>query len=199
MIHTRLLKRALTGTAILAATAVLAGCSTSLIASQDTTTESSLLAAHDLDGLDAKQIIDRLDTTPIADRAEDFQASIRPDSLVLSDANHGEMTVPMPDDEFYISVAPYVDQTHECVYHSPTGCKGELQNADVHVTVTDSTTGAVLYDERTVTYDNGFVGLWLPRDFEGVLAIEGSGRKGQVSIRTVGDDQPTCITTLQLT
>ena len=72
----------------------------------------------------------------------------------------------MPSDEIYVSAAPYQSQTHDCYYHSPTGCLGELRNADVAVTVTDTATGEVIVDEDTRTLDNGFVGIWLPRGIE---------------------------------
>ncbi|GMA34464.1 CueP family metal-binding protein [Demequina litorisediminis] len=72
----------------------------------------------------------------------------------------------MPDDAFYVSLAPYVDTTHECYFHSLTTCTGEMQGEDIDVTVTDVETGEVLVDEAMTTFDNGFVGLWLPRDAE---------------------------------
>ncbi|MDP9822944.1 hypothetical protein J2S59_002753 [Nocardioides massiliensis] len=72
----------------------------------------------------------------------------------------------MPEDRFYLAVAPYVDQTHECFYHSLTTCLGELDSADVRVKIVDEANDEVLVDEVRTTFDNGFLGFWLPRDIE---------------------------------
>lgn len=157
----------------------------------------AVLASHDLDGLSARQVIQQLDATPLTERSTDLMASIRPDTLLLTDASGEETSIEMPADEFYVSIAPYVDQTHECFFHSLTTCKGELGNEEINVQVIDDS-GKTLVDESVQTYDNGFVGLWLPRDINGTITIEHQGRSVTDSIST-GQDDPTCITTLQLT
>src|SRR5690606_37866330 len=157
----------------------------------------AVLASHDLDGLSAQQVIQQLDATPLAERSADLMASIRPDQLLLTGASGEETSIEMPADEFYVSIAPYVDQTHECFFHSLTTCKGELGNEEINVQVIDDS-GKTLVDESVQTYDNGFVGLWLPRDINGTITIEHQGRSATDSIST-GQDDPTCITTLQLT
>nr|WP_279402879.1 CueP family metal-binding protein [Arthrobacter sp. JCM 19049] len=74
-----------------------------------------------------------------------------------------------------------------------------MQNSDVKVTVTDNKTGQKLVDESMQTFDNGFVGLWLPRGMEGTLTVEAQGKSGTTNISTVSDEDATCLTTLQLT
>ena len=157
-----------------------------------------LLIEHGLDGLNARAIIERLDTMPIEDRPTDLMASIRPDAIQLTGDQGSEASVPLPEDEFYVSVAPYVEQTHDCFFHSLTTCVGELQSQDVQVTVTDTASGEVLLDATESTYDNGFLGFWLPRDIQATLTISYDGRTATAPISTGGDD-PTCVTTLQLT
>ena len=83
-----------------------------------------VLGAYGLAGLDAREVIDALDATPVAEREADLRASIRPDELLISDANGAEAALPMPEDAFYVSVAPYLDTTHECYFHSLTTCAG---------------------------------------------------------------------------
>lgn len=158
-----------------------------------------LLAAYDLDGKDAKQIIEQLDTMAKADRPADLIASIRTDEIVLRDRNDEtvQTTVPMPADEFYLSFAPYVSQTHDCFYHSLTTCVGEQQNEDVHVTITQDD-GTVLVDEDATTFDNGFYGVWLPRDIKATLKVEVAGKSASATIGT-GPEDLTCLTTLPLT
>lgn len=158
----------------------------------------SILADHGLAGAAARQVIDTLDAQPVAERPADLIASVRPGQLLLSDDQGREASLALPDDEFYLSVAPYVSQTHECFHHSLTTCRGELANTPVHVTVTDGDSGAVVVDEDLTTFDNGFVGLWLPRGIEATLTITSDGRSATTAISTSGDEDPTCLTTLEL-
>ncbi|GAB2676953.1 CueP family metal-binding protein [Thalassiella azotivora] len=159
---------------------------------------ASLLAEHGLDVLadaDAAEVVDHLERLSGPDRPSDLMASVRPDELLLSDAED-EVSLPMPDDRFYVSVAPYVDGTHDCFFHSLTTCQGEMVEEDVRVVVT-STEGEVLLDEQRTTVGNGFVGLWLPRGVEGTLEVTAGELSGEVPVGT-GPDDPTCVTTLQL-
>ncbi|WP_156759042.1 CueP family metal-binding protein [Microbacterium karelineae] len=158
---------------------------------------SELLQTWELDGLDASQIITRLDEMPVAERPEALIASIQPDEIIISDDSGAEARVAMPEDETYLAIAPFREHTHECYFHSLTTCLGELGDSEVQVTL-ETDEGEVLVDETRVTYDNGFVGLWVPRGIEGTLTIEQGGDAGRVEIATTGDDDPTCITGLQL-
>lgn len=169
---------------------LLAGCSSPAPVAQ-----SGILAKHGLADKDAVQIIDQLDRTNVADRPTNYKASVRVDELLVSDAE-GEVALAMPSDRFYLSIAPYVTKTHECFYHSLTTCKGELGGKDVRVTVTDDA-GKVLVEDDATTFDNGFIGFWLPRDVAGTVRFEYDGKRGEVAFST-GKDAPTCLTTLQL-
>lgn len=189
--------------AVLAAAFILSGCSTTSTQPAPPPTASQaidaeLLADHELAGLDAAQIIERLDTMPVAERPSDLIASVRPDALVLTDGEQRETRLPMPDDEVYISIAPYLEQTHDCHFHSLTTCLGELADTEVRVTLTGDD-GEVLLDEARQTYDNGFIGIWVPRGIEATLTIKHEGQTGSATISTTNEDDPTCITTLQLT
>lgn len=179
------------------------GCSTASELS-DTETSPAIpdasenwLADYDLDGLDGREITEDLDAMPVADRPEDLIASVEPHALVLYDTSGNETTVPLPENEFYLSFAPFIEHTHDCHFHSLTTCLGELANEEIEITVTDET-DAVLIDETVRTYDNGFAGLWLPRDIEATLTVTQGERSATVPISTA-EDAPTCLTTLQLT
>ncbi|MDV8001417.1 CueP family metal-binding protein [Rhodococcus sp. IEGM 1408] len=197
------------GMLLAAAAVALAGCAAPQPTPEPTPQPApepaaSVLEQHQLTGLDARQVIDRLDATPVVERPDDLLASVQPDQLVLTDpteagagAGAGAETLPMPDDEFYLSVAPYRAFTHDCFFHSLTTCLGELGREPVQVTVTDDATGRTVLDERRTTFDNGFVGLWLPRDLTGTLTIEHDGRAASSPISTGGDDL-TCLTTMEL-
>lgn len=177
--------------------AVLAGCA-AVPAPQDAAASSAtddVLADHGLAGLTAVEVIDVLDRVAVSERSTTLIASVRPDALVLED-ERGETSLPLPDDLAYVSIAPYVEQTHECHFHSLTTCQGELSREPVRVTITDAS-GAVIVDESTQTFDNGFVGYWLPRDLRGSIEIEHAGMMGVATLSTSAD-APTCITTLAL-
>lgn len=147
-----------------------------------------------LAGKDATAVVDALDQKA-GERQKDIFASVRYDKLVLKDGAT-ETSVPLPADRFYLSVAPYVDQTHECFYHSLTTCHGELHDKTVDVTITDAS-GKKLVEGPTTTYSNGFVGFWLPRDITGTITVSYDGRTATSPIST-GQDAPTCLATLKL-
>lgn len=194
-------------TALLAGSLVLAGCAgatddapsitaaapTQAASAEDT---AALLAEYGLTGMDARDVIEHLDRLGGDERPSDLMASIRTDELLLA-ADGVETTLDMPEDSFYVSIAPYLTQTHDCFFHSLTTCQGELAGADVQVTVVDDATGETVLDEQTTTYENGFVGLWLPRDMTGTLTVTHDGTSVESPI-TTDADSATCLTTLKL-
>ena len=186
-------------TAVLFVVLALAGCSAPAQPSSQPTATAPLLAEHGLEGLDSRQIIEKLDTMPVAERPADLMASIRPNELVLSDDRGESVSLPMPEDAFYVSIAPYLSQTHDCYFHSLTTCQGELSKTDVEVQVSDSDTNQTVIDETVQTFDNGFAGLWLPRDLDGTLTVSSAGRSASMPLSTGGAEEPTCLTTLKLT
>jgi len=156
----------------------------------------ALLARHGLTGMDGREVVDHLEALDAADRPDDLVASVRVDGLLLGDGS-AEATLPLPDDVFYLSVAPFVDETHECFFHSLTTCQGELAGEEVSVSLVDAGSGDVLVDEDVVLGSNGFAGFWLPRGVEARLTVERDGRTGTTTVSTTPDD-PTCLTTLRL-
>ncbi len=184
--------------ALVAALAACSGSAPDDVAEQPSALED-LLAAHGLDGLDARDLVERLESAPGDERPQDLIASVRPTEVLVSDPQTEEsMALPIADERFYLSIAPYVDQTHDCYHHSLTTCQGELVAADVQVTITDRTTGEVLVDEAAQTFDNGFVGFWLPGGIDASVSVEHDGRTAVADVST-GADDPTCLTTMQLT
>lgn len=164
--------------------------------SQTATSEAeTFLAEHDLAGLTAPQIIEKLEATN-TDRQSGPAGSVRPNELILTGADKSSVSLPITD-AFYLSFAPYETRTHECFNHNLASCQGELPKTPFEVTVVDST-GAVLIDNTLTSHDNGFVGIWLPKDITGTITVRGSGKEVTSKISTAAD-APTCLTTLQLT
>lgn len=110
--------------------------------------------------------------------------------------NEKPVSIPLGD-EFFISVAPYVKQTHECDFHVPTGCTGEMINKKMHLKITNQETGEVIKDEQVQIQKDGFLDLWLPRDQNFVFEFTYKGKKATEVLGTFKDNR-TCITTMQL-
>lgn len=188
----------------LALALVLTGCSDDSSRGDGAATPSSaavgpavdaLLAPFGLDGATGQEVVDRLEADP-GPRPLAVQASVREDHLVVSDGGT-EASLPLPDDIFYVSVAPFVSSTHDCFYHALGGCQGELPGEDVEVRISDGD-GEVLVEGTVTTGANGFAGFWLPRGVEdGTIEMTTGAGTGSVPLSTV-PGSPTCLTTLQL-
>ncbi|GAB3240860.1 CueP family metal-binding protein [Kineosporia babensis] len=172
---------------------LLAGCAQA----GSPSAEGQLLAEHGLSGLDARAVIERLESQTLNERPGDLRASVGTDVLKLSDQDGNETSLPMPETEFYLSLAPYAEETHECFNHSLTTCKGELRNEDITVRVVADGESRPLVDQNARTGDNGFAGIWLPRDLAGTIEVEHDGLSASGKVST-GSQDPTCVTTLKL-
>lgn len=127
---------------------------------------------------------------------DDVSASITSHELIVTDKKQKQTKYALPEDEFFVSIAPFVQVTHDCAIHSLTGCQGELVEKDFDVYIQDED-GNVVVDETIATFENGFIDLWLPRDKTYKVKIEHDGKKVESELSTfTGDD--TCITTMQL-
>lgn len=187
-----------------AAALALSGCATAPSDGQGQVTEQpatasteQTLAGLGLTASDPEALIEGLEALPIGDRPAGFNVSVLPTEVRLQPGTPDEQSLPLAGDEFYLSLAPYQTQTHPCEFHVPTSCLGEMRAADVQLRVTDAATGEVVLEETRQTEDNGFVGIWLPRDGEFRIEATANGVSGEQVVRT-GDTDPTCITTLQL-
>lgn len=124
-------------------------------------------------------------------------ASITSSELMVKDENQEETAYELPEDEFFVSIAPFVNETHECDIHSLTGCQGELVDTEFEVYIEDSA-GEVIKDEEMKTEANGFIDLWLPRNETLTVTITQDGEESTSEITTFDGDK-TCITDMQMT
>lgn len=145
-------------------------------------------------GKNAKELVQAIDASDRA-RPLPYGAAVRGSELVITKGAK-ETRLALPADSYYVSIAPYRDQTHECFFHSLATCRGELARQPVEVTITDEA-GKVLVDEATTTGTNGFVGYWLPKDIEGTITVEQQGATGTVDFATT-EGSATCVATLRL-
>lgn len=164
-------------------------------ASSSASEQAALLEEQGLAGLSAREVIEELDTLP-QQRPLEIGASVQEEALVVTDGET-QTAMELPADEQYVSIAPFVNQTHDCYFHSLGTCQGELVEEDLTFTITTDS-GEVLVDETVTTYANGFAGFWLPKDAEGTITVTNAdGLEGSVPFETT-DGSATCITTLQL-
>lgn len=142
---------------------------------------------------DIKQLVNDYST----DKLQAKSASITSHQLIVTAGDNSKTTYDLPEDEFFVSIAPYENQTHPCEIHSLTGCQGEMANRTFKVTVSDQE-GKVVTEGDFATLDNGFIDLWLPRDQKLNVKIEHEGKISEAEISTFAGDN-TCISTMQLT
>lgn len=119
-------------------------------------------------------------------------ASITSKQLIVNDS----IVYKLPENEFFLSIAPYIEETHPCAIHSLTGCQGEMTEKEFNVYI-DDMDGNVMLDQALKSQSNGFIDLWLPRDKTYRITIEHDGKFAESEISTYENDN-TCITTMQL-
>nr|WP_052088509.1 CueP family metal-binding protein [Paenibacillus wynnii] len=123
-------------------------------------------------------------------------ASITSKELIVTDGNAKSLIYDLPENEFFVSIAPYVDKTHPCATHSLTGCQGEMVEKEFNVTIVD-TEGNEVMNETLKSQSNGFIDLWLPRDKTYHITVEHDGKTAESDISTF-ESNDTCISTMQL-
>ncbi|WP_268911876.1 CueP family metal-binding protein [Aquibacillus kalidii] len=141
---------------------------------------------------DIKQLVSDYSSRSITSKS----ASITSHEIIVTDNNDNKTTYELPKDEYFVSIAPYVDNTHPCEIHSLTGCQGEMVGEKVDVYIEDLD-GNVIVDKSMTTESNGFIDLWVPRDQKYKITISQNGKVSESEFTTFEDDN-TCITTMQL-
>lgn len=128
---------------------------------------------------------------------KDETATITSEELIVTNSDESETVYPLPEDNFFVSIAPFINETHPCTNHSLTGCQGEMVEEEFNIHIEDME-GNVVLDDTLKTEVNGFIDLWLPRDKTYNIAINHNGKKVESEFSTFEQDG-TCITTMQLT
>lgn len=142
---------------------------------------------------DVKELVHEYSVGDIKDET----ASITSEELIVTNSDEKETIYSLPEDEFFVSIAPFINETHPCTNHSLTGCQGEMVEEEFEVYIEDKE-GNVVLEDTLRTEENGFFDLWLPRDKTYHITINHNGRKVESEFSTFKQDG-TCITTMQLT
>jgi hypothetical protein len=156
--------------------------------------QKPFLERYQLSHMTTVEIVNHLEA--ITNEPPSFRANITGTTLYIGDSKES-LSLPLPEDQFYLSVAPYLDHTHPCGIHNLVTCTGELTNQSFRVTVYADDNENILVDEVISTSAKGFMGIWLPRNIEGTLVVENDHQSASTSITTY-DDSNTCLTTLKL-
>lgn len=157
------------------------------------TSTSTSLSTSAADTQSLKQLVQNLSSRSITADS----ASISSTQLVVKESDGKSTTYNLPKDEFFVSIAPYVNKTHPCATHSLTGCQGEMAEEEFNVSVQDADGNPVMDNVAVKSQPNGFIDLWLPRDKIYHVTIEQNGKKAESEISTF-EKNDTCVTTMQL-
>ncbi len=153
------------------------------------TGEKDVYALYGLEGLSVQEMVETLDEQTLDGNI--IGAAILETELVIH-TESGTNTYPIDEDLFYISIAPYINNTHPCHNHNLVTCRSELANETVSVFI-ESDDGDVLFDGDLTLYDNGFKGIWLPRNIDATITVT----YGELSVSHdfgTYEDSGTCMT-----
>ena len=126
----------------------------------------------------------------------EINSFITPEELTVTFPDQRMVKIALPEDEMYVAVAPYIENTHTCSTHYPSSCQGEMTQESFAVKINEKE-GEVIFEGEKTTLKNGFFELWIPRDKELIVLIEKDQRSVEVSL--ISDDEAgTCITTTKM-
>lgn len=162
---------------------IIAGCGS---------TDNNDISTNTDENEDVKNLI----ATYSGDKTASQSVSVTGTQLIITEENGEEIVHSLPDDEFFVSIAPFKTETHPCTFHSLTGCQGELDSESFDVLIEDSK-GNIVIEDSMKTGANGFIDMWLPRHDTFSVTITQGNKQTTAEIST-DDDSPTCITTMQL-
>jgi hypothetical protein len=148
----------------------------------------------ELKGIDGKQAMELANKW--RQKNLDITSFVTPDAVTFKFKDGKIISVPMPDDQMVVSIAPYINKTHECATHYMSKCDAELKNVPVNVLAINAG-GKTLINKTIKTPSTGFFDLWLPRDQEITISVNAQGKKAIGKIYTYRNSK-TCDTTLKL-
>jgi len=149
---------------------------------------------NELKGVDGKQAMEIANKWRM--KKLDFVTFVTPDTVNFKFKDGETISIPLPDDVMIVSIAPYVNKTHECVTHYMSSCDAELKNEELKITAANAG-GKILINKIMKTGHTGFLDLWLPRNQEIDITVSTKGKKATGKIYTYRNSK-TCETTLKL-
>lgn len=133
--------------------------------------------------------------------SDNIKVKITPSALIASFPDGSQSSVSIPKDQFFVSIAPWINSTHPCTNHVPTGCTGELVNKNMHLIIKDIQSGEVVKNEEVNTGNDGFIDVWLPSNTSLDVSIHYGNNTGKYlqanEILSTFKNDRTCITSMQ--
>ncbi|MDI6742885.1 MAG: CueP family metal-binding protein [Smithella sp.] len=126
----------------------------------------------------------------------DVVTFVTPEKVTFKFKDGQMISVPLPDDVMMVSIAPYIDKTHECITHYMSSCDAEMKNINVKILAVTAA-GKTLINKTMKTAPTGFLDLWLPRNQVIHITVSAKGKSATGKIFT-NRDSKTCETTLKL-
>jgi len=154
---------------------------------------SQMMQSSKVDDLNTEEIKDLVSRYSRQEISGNELAYIDSNVLTVVQEDGTSVEYALPEDEFFVSIAPYYEMTHPCATHYLTGCNSELKNEEFEILIKDLE-GNIILNETVTSGDNGFIDLWLPRDKEYTIQITHDGDTINSSLSTFNGDN-TCITT----
>ena len=167
----------------------IAGIGIMLLSDESPSNTGGVYEIYDIENMGVEEMVESLDRQTL--NGDIISAGILERELVISHAD-GEDRYAIDEDKFYLSFAPYIDNTHPCHNHNLVTCRSELAGETVYVHI-EGDDGTVLFDGEVELYDNGFKGIWLPSDIEATMTVEYNDLSVTTPIATF-DDSGTCLT-----
>lgn len=162
--------------------------------SDKTSDNDGILEILGYENLGTREIIAKLEDN-LNEPSVLLNAYVGYEGLYLT-SKSGDLLLKDEEDMFYLSIAPYEYTTHGWLGHNLVSCLGEMKNESFEVLVVDDE-GNTVFSGTESTYNNGFLGIWLPKDIQGEITINYGEKSATKSIDTF-EGAPTCETTMQL-
>ncbi|MFO7568859.1 MAG: CueP family metal-binding protein [Smithellaceae bacterium] len=126
----------------------------------------------------------------------DVVTFVTPEKVIFKFKDGQMISVPLPDDVMMVSIAPYINKTHECATHYISSCDAEMKSTNVKILAVTAG-GKTLINKTMKTAPTGFLDLWLPRNQAINITVSAKGKSATGKIFT-NRDSKTCETTLKL-
>lgn len=126
----------------------------------------------------------------------DVVTFVTPEKVTFKFKDGQMISVPLPDDVMMVSIAPYINKTHECATHYISSCDAEMKSTNVKILAVTAG-GKTLINKTMKTAPTGFLDLWLPRNQTINITVSAKGKSATGKIFT-NSDSKTCETTLKL-
>ncbi|GAA5192889.1 CueP family metal-binding protein [Ferrimonas gelatinilytica] len=127
---------------------------------------------------------------------------VHPDRVNAIFEDGTEASVAIPEDQFFLSIAPWMTFTHPCGNHVPTGCTGELIGERMHMSAVDMDSGEEILNQMVTTQHDGFIDFWVPAKRRLAFTFHYEhpefGLMEATEVLPTFEDSRTCITTMQL-